>query len=84
VRAENDAVYVNDDGVEQVLAWGQETHLRGYTAADFARRVGVVPELRIESWHPESSRSTGVSEFSVDDAGTSPLVGRAMVVLRRK
>jgi hypothetical protein len=83
VRATNDAVYVNADGVELVLAWGREAHLRGYTAAAFGERVHAVADLNIESWHPESSRATGVSEFSVDDTATAPVVGRAMVVLRR-
>jgi SAM-dependent methyltransferase len=84
VRATNDAVYVNDDGVEQCFAWGQEAHLRGYTAIAFAERVDTVVELKIESWHPESTRATGVSEFSIDDPVMAPVVGRAMVVLRRR
>lgn len=83
VRAENDAVYVNDNGVAQVLAWGREAHLRGYTATAFGQRVDAAVDLKIESWYPESSRATGVSEFSVDDPATAPVVGRAMVVLRR-
>ncbi len=84
VRAENDAVYVNDDGVERVLAWGGEAHLRGYTATAFGERVAAVVDLKIESWHPESSRATGVSEFNLDDPGKGLVVGRAMVVLRRR
>jgi SAM-dependent methyltransferase len=84
VRAENDAVYVNDRGVQRVLAWGQEGHLRGYTASDFGRRVDSSGDLEIESWHPESSGATGVSEFSADDPATAPVTGRAMVVLRRR
>jgi SAM-dependent methyltransferase len=84
VRAENDAVYVNDDGAERVLAWGQEVHLRGYTASAFAQRVEATAGLVIESWHPESSRATGVSEFRVEDSAPAPVVGRTMVVLRRE
>jgi SAM-dependent methyltransferase len=83
VRAENDAVYVNDGGVTRVFTWGREAHLRGYTSAAFAQRVRAAAGLRIESWHPEMSRATGVSEFSVDDSVGAPVVGRAMVVLRR-
>lgn len=82
VRVEDDAVYVNDDGVTRVLAWGREGHLRGYTSAAFAQRVQAAG-FRTESWHPETSRVTGVSEFSVDDSVEAPVVGRAMVVLRR-
>jgi hypothetical protein len=84
VRADDDAVHVNDGGVERVLAWAEGTHLRGYTADAFAERVARSVELRIESWHPEVSRASGVSEFSVDVRATPPLLGRAMVVLRRK
>ena len=84
VRATNDAVYVNHDGVEHWLAWGREAHLQGYTASAFAERVEASVDLRIESWHSESSRATGVSEFSVDDLAQAPAVGLTMVVLRRK
>jgi len=37
-------------------------------------------DFNIESWHPESSRATGVCEFSVSDRATLPVVGRAIVV----
>jgi SAM-dependent methyltransferase len=84
VRGENDGVTVTDSGVERRLAWGPEAHLRGYTATSFATRVAVCPELALESWHPEVSRATGVSEFSVESEARDPIVGRAMVVLRRK
>ena len=84
VRAENDAVYVKDGGIELELAWGQEAHLRGYTATAFGQRVDAAVGFKIESWHPESSRATGVSEFSADDPAKGPVVGRAMVVLRRR
>jgi hypothetical protein len=84
VRATNDAVYVNDDGVEHSLAWGREAYLRGYTASAFAERIDTAIDLKIESWHPESSRAAGVSEFSVRDFATPPVVGRAMVGLRRR
>ena len=84
VRAENDAVHVDDDGVRRELAWGAEGHLRGYTSATFAQRVeAAAAGLRIEGWHPESSRATGVSEFSLDASAEGPVAGRAMVVLRR-
>ncbi len=83
-RAENDAVYVNDGGVERVLAWGTEAHLRGYTAAALVERLRACHELEIESWHPESSRATGTSKFALDPSPTPPARGRSMVVLRRK
>jgi len=84
VRAENDAVYVYDDGVEQVLAWGREAHLRAYTVAAFRNRVEAADDLTLESWHPEWSRATGVSEFRVAPSIKAPEAGRAMVVLRRR
>jgi len=84
VRGENDAVHVTDAGVRRRLAWGAEAHLRGYTASAFAARVRACPDLAIESWHPESSRATGVSEFRLDAAASPPRAGRAMVVLRRR
>jgi len=83
VRGENDAVYVTDAAVERRLAWGPEAHLRGYTARAFAARVAACPDFSIESWHPESSRATGVSGFSALGAAGGPALGRAMVVLRR-
>jgi hypothetical protein len=84
VQADDDAVRVNDGGVERVLAWAEGTHLRGYTADAFAERVEASGALAIESWHPETGRATGVSEFSVDFRVAPPVVGRAMVILRRK
>jgi SAM-dependent methyltransferase len=83
VRAENEAVEVIDDGIRRLLAWGEEGHLRGYTSAAFEQRVAAAGRLSIESWHPEWSRATGVSEFRVDHTTQPPVVGRAMVVLRR-
>jgi len=84
VRGENDAVYVSDAGAQRRLAWGPEAHLRGYTASAFAERVAACPGLALESWHPESSRATGVSEFDLAAHTGGPVVGRAMVVLRRR
>jgi len=84
VRGENDAVYVTDAGATRRLAWGPEAHLRGYTVGTFAERVGACPGFAIESWHPESSRATGVSEFSLEGCAGHSVLGRAMVVLRRK
>lgn len=84
VRGEDEAVFVNDGGVEHELAWGVEAHLRGYTVEAFAACVGAADGLRIESFHPETTRATGVSEFDVDRATETPVAGRAMVVLRRE
>ena len=84
VRAENDAVYVRDDGVDLVLAWGEETHLRGYTSQTLLDRVRAAGGFRVETWHPESGRNEeGVSQFAVDLRVEPPVVGRTMVVLRR-
>lgn len=82
VRAENDAVHVNDNGVERVLAWGQEAHLRPYTCDAFVELMRAVSGFTLESWHPETGRATGVSEFSLAPSAP-PIAGRAMVVLRR-
>jgi hypothetical protein len=83
VRGENEGVTVIEAGAERRLAWGPEAHLRGYTAAAFAARVRACPALAIESWHPEASRATGVSEFALEGHAGGDVVGRAMVVLRR-
>jgi SAM-dependent methyltransferase len=82
VRAGNDAVCVDDAGVQSVLAWGQEAHLRPYTSASFMELLRTTRLFLCESWHPETSRATGVSEFSLTPAATVPN-GRAMVVLRK-
>ena len=83
VRAENEAVYVNDAGMLRRLAWGAEAHPRGYTGNAFAERVHACPDFELESWNPEVSCATGVSEFRFDGRSAPP-VGRAMVVLRRR
>ena len=82
--AQGEIIAVTDAGVRRRLAWGAEAHLRGYTASAFAARVHACRDLAIESWHPESSRATGVSEFGLDAAASPPRAGRAMVVLRRR
>lgn len=82
VSAGNDAIEVDDHGVRHVLAWGLEAHLRGYTVDAFVERVGAAPGLRVEGWHPESTRETGVSEFAAEPTEAPP-GGRTMVVLRR-
>jgi SAM-dependent methyltransferase len=82
VRAGNDAVCVNDAGVESVLAWGEEAHLRPYTSAAFMELLRTTRLFVCESWHPETSRATGVSEFSLTPAARVT-TGRAMVVLRK-
>lgn len=84
VRGENDAVYVDDAGRRLRLAWGDEAHLRGYTTAELRERVCACSDFAIESWHPESGRATGVSEFRSEGQAHPPPAGRAMVVLRRR
>jgi SAM-dependent methyltransferase len=84
VRADNDAITVRDGARELRLSWGVEAHLRGYTAPGFEALVGASPALELESWHPESSRATGVSEFPVEGQDEAPPGGRTMVVLRRR
>lgn len=84
VRGENDGVIVNEGGTQRRLAWRRGPHLRNYTSSAFGERIGACPDLAIESWHPESSRATGVSEFCVEGVSAGPVVGRAMVVLRRR
>jgi hypothetical protein len=84
VRADDRAVRVDDTGVEHVLAWGHDAHLRAYTVAAFAARVEAVPALQIESWHPETTRASGVSEFPLEGTSEPPIAGRTMVVLHRR
>jgi SAM-dependent methyltransferase len=83
VRAENDGITVLEAGATRRLAWGAEAHLRGYTVSGFAARVAACPAFALESWHPESGRATGVSEFG-SAPSARPAAGRAMVVLRRR
>ena len=83
VRADDDSIHVLGGGRSLTLAWGAEIHLRRYTVEQFSMLVAGVPELAIESWHPEVSRATGVSEFDLEPAHSPPRSGRAMVVLRR-
>jgi hypothetical protein len=83
VRADDDAITVRDGERELRLSWGVETHLRGYTAPAFEACVAACPAFSIESWHPESSRASGVSEFPIDGQPEAPPGGRTMVVLRR-
>jgi SAM-dependent methyltransferase len=82
VRAENEGITVLEAGAERRLAWGAEAHLRAYTAAAFAARVAACTAFALESWHPESGRPNGVSEFGVEPRAV-PATGRVMVVLRR-
>jgi SAM-dependent methyltransferase len=83
VRGDNDGVTVIDGGTQRSLAWGPDAHLRGYTTGALAERVDACGGFAIESWHPESSRATGVSEFSFEGRPASAILRRAMVVLRR-
>ena len=84
VRATDAAVLVNDDNVRRTIAWGEEVHLLGYTAQALIDRVNANGSFSIEAWHPEAGRGAeGVSQFSVDEHGELPAVGRTMVVLRR-
>jgi SAM-dependent methyltransferase len=84
VRADNDAITVRDGERELRLSWGEENHLRGYTGPAFEARVAACPAFDLGSWHPESSRATGVSEFGIEGQREAPAGGRAMVVLRRR
>lgn len=83
VRADDDGITVLESGASLRLAWGDGAHLRGYTAEALAARVAACPDFALESWHPESGRATGVSEFRVEPAAAlAP--GRGMLVLRRR
>ncbi len=83
VRADDDCIQVRDRERQLRLSWGAEAHLRGYTGASFAARVAGCPALRIESWHPESGRVRGVSEFALEGSPAAPPSGRAVALLRR-
>jgi SAM-dependent methyltransferase len=85
VRAENDAVYVDDAGTHRVLPWATGSHLRCVTSGWLEDRVDSAGQFTIESWHPESGRTAaGVSQWSLDVRGDPPVFGRAIVVLRRR
>jgi len=82
VRAENEGVFVTDAGRPVALRWGAETHLRAVTSQWFEDRL--LGRFTIESWHPESGRTNeGVSQWRLDVRTDPPVLGRAMVVLRR-
>ncbi len=84
VRAENDAVYVDDSGTRHILPWGSGTHLRAVTSQWLEDRVDSAGQFTIESWHRESGRSAaGVSQWSLEVRSNPPALGRAIVVLRR-
>ena len=84
VRGENDAVYVDDDGVRTMIPWGEESHLRGYTSETFAELIRASGQFVVETIHPEAGRNAeGVSVFELDVRAALPVVGRALVVLRR-
>ena len=83
VRATDDAVCVNDRGVERRLAWGAATHLRVLTGTAFLELVSASHAFDVLSWHPERSRDSGVSEFEPRPWSLPP-VGRCMVALRRR
>jgi SAM-dependent methyltransferase len=82
VRATNDSVRVRDGEREHALAWGRESHLRPYTVDSFRAQIDAVGVFAVESWHPERTRATGVSEFDPTPAREAPAAGRTMVVLR--
>jgi SAM-dependent methyltransferase len=83
VRADNDAVTVEDGGVEHVLAWGPEVHLRGYTREALADCVARTGRFEIEAWYVEHGcDEAGVSVFGTDPV-PAPDEGRVMVALRR-
>jgi SAM-dependent methyltransferase len=84
VQADDDGITVRDGERELRLSWGVEAHLRGYTALAFEARVAACPAFALESWHPESGRGTGVSEFAIEGQPEAPPGGRTMVVLRRR
>lgn len=83
VRAEDDGVTVSDAGVERVLAWGADVHLRPLTAEAFVGLVAASEGFDLLGWHPEISRGSGVSEFEIRPSATHP-AGRCMVALRRR
>ena len=83
VRADDDAVFVNDGGVERVLAWGRGVHLRPLTAEAFVGLVAVAGGFDGVAWHPEVSRGSGVSEFDLRPSQVLP-IGRCMGALRRR
>jgi SAM-dependent methyltransferase len=82
VAADDAGVRVRDGERALTLSWGDEAHLRAYTVEQFSALVAAAPGLALESWHPERSRATGVSEFSSDPSASPPRDGRAMVVVR--
>jgi hypothetical protein len=85
VRAENDAVYIDDAGTHHVLPWATGSHLRCVTSEWLEDRVNSAGQFAIESWHPESGRTTaGVSQWSLNVRRDPPVLGRAIVVLRRR
>jgi SAM-dependent methyltransferase len=84
VAATDAAITVDDCGVRRSLAWGADVHLRPYTCAAFTERVRAAGGFEVAAWHTEiRDVDDGIGRFYVDRRAEPPLVGRAMVVLRR-
>ncbi len=85
VRATDELIYVNDNGVALSLEWGSDNHLRNYTCATFTDRLNACRSFVVQSWHPESGRAgtEGISVFDAEQPVPVCTSGRTMVVLRR-
>lgn len=83
VEATDACVNVVDRGVKRSLAWGAEAHLRPYSQSEFEQRVDAAGGLEAVAYYGERKDADGIGRFDVDRTASSPLVGRAMVVLRK-
>jgi len=86
VSADGDRVSVQDGarGVAIVLDWGEQA-LREYTSAGFCALVEKSGVLSVVAWYPPAGESVdGATLFDVARSAAPPVVGRAMVVLKRR
>lgn len=87
VRAAGEGITVTEAGTQLRLCWGEGEHLRGMTWSAFDDLVDACRGLEIEACHLESGRDAeGISQFEPESEPDErrPILGRAMVVLRRR
>jgi len=88
VRLDGQKVHVEDARAGRRLTlkadWPAASALRPYSGEAFANLLGQSGSFVLEAWYPEAGRSAeGISIFEVARPAAPPMVGRAMVVLKR-
>ena len=84
VIAAKDKIVVKDNAraKSMILDWGGS--YRRYTSGKLIDLVKQSRVFTVEAWHPEVRRTEeGISVFDIDYQQDPPLIGRAMVILKR-